>query len=188
MKMEIKYHKMPADRSSVAGFTLMEVLVTIVILSIGLLGIAGLQLNSLRGNQSALDSTVAVSLAVEMADRIRANPPRNPNTGDLLMTSNYLFLDAAGSDPGCINTLCNTNQVELTDAYEWFTKLEELLPGAEGVICRDSTPNDGTGGSTTSPWNPQCDGLSDVFAVKVAWDHDRDPDTDFMVYRTSLIP
>ncbi len=186
--MEINYHKTLAGRSSVAGFTLMEVLVTVVILSIGLLGVASLQLNSLRGNQSALDSTVAVSMALEMADRIRANPPRNPNTGDLLMTSNYLYLDAKGSDPGCISTFCNTNQVELTDAFEWFSRLEDLLPGARGVICRDSTPNDGIGGSTGTPWNPQCDGLSDTFAVKVAWDHDKDPDTDFLVYRTSLIP
>jgi len=173
-------------RSGSGGFTLMEVLVTIVILSIGLLGVAGLQLNSLRGNQNALESSVAVALAAEGADRVRANLPgvRNPNTGIADRTF-YDLIDAAGSDPGCISSGCSVAQIAQTDAYEWISRIQLLLPGGEGVICRDSTPNDGTGATAHG-----CDqnAGSDVFAIKIWWDHDRNPATPLIAYRMSLIP
>lgn len=169
----------------------MEVLVTIVILSIGLLGVASLQFNSLRGNQTALEASAAVALAMEAADRLRANVPgiRNPDTGVADRTS-YDLINAVGTDPGCISTGCSYQQVAQTDAYEWVTKIQELLPGGVGVICRDSTPGDGTGGSSTEAWDHECDQdpATDVFAIKIGWNHDRDPDTPFLVYRMSLIP
>lgn len=56
-----------------AGFTLLEVLVALVVLSIGLLGIAAMVLDSLRASRAALRRTQAVALAADMADRIRAN-------------------------------------------------------------------------------------------------------------------
>ncbi len=176
--------------SHTAGFTLMEVLVTIIILSIGLLGVAGLQLNSLRGNQNGLETSVAVALATEGADRVRANLPavRNMDSGALLSSPAYALVTSAGSDPGCVNSTCTTAEVAQKDAFEWITAIQTQLPGGVGVICRDSTPNDGNGGSTTQPWNPMCDGNSEIFAIKVAWDHDRDPGTPFVVYRMSFIP
>jgi type IV pilus assembly protein PilV len=137
MMMLIKHRKISLRHCANAsgGFTLMEVLVTVVILSIGLLGIASLQFNSLRGNQSGLESSVAVALALEGADRMRANTPA---------VASYDLINAAGADPGCISSSCSDIQVAQTDAFEWISKIEELLPGGEGVICRDSTPTDGT--------------------------------------------
>ena len=184
--MESKFHKLHKTPGTSAGFTLMEVLVTIVILSIGLLGVAGLQLNSLRGNQNALESSVAVTLAAEAADRIRANLPgvRNQNTG-AADQNHYDLLTAAGTDPSCISSTCSVAQIAQTDAYEWFTRLEELLPGGEGVICRDGTPNDGTSAAAHGcDQNP----ATDIFAIKVFWDHDRNPATGLIAYRMSLIP
>jgi type IV pilus assembly protein PilV len=176
-------------RSSLAGFTLMEVLVTIVILSVGLLGVAGLQLNSLRGNQNALEGSLAASLAREGVERVRANLPGvRAGNGTLLAKPAYKLITSAGSDPGCITSICTVAQVAQTDAYEWITAIESQLPGGVGVICQDSTPNDGDGGSTSDPWDHSCDGVSEIFAVKVAWDHDRDPTTPFSVYRMSFIP
>ena len=55
------------------GFTLLEVLVAVLVLAIGLLGLAGLQATSLRVNQSASMRSQATNLAYDMADRIRAN-------------------------------------------------------------------------------------------------------------------
>jgi type IV pilus modification protein PilV len=60
------------------GFTLVEVLVTVVILAVGLLGLAGLQAVSMRNNHSAYERTQAVQLAYDMADRVRANTPAVP--------------------------------------------------------------------------------------------------------------
>jgi type IV pilus assembly protein PilV len=56
------------------GFSLVETLVALVVLSVGLLGAAGLLLDSLRGHASALRRVEASSLVRDMADRIRANP------------------------------------------------------------------------------------------------------------------
>ena len=55
------------------GFTLIEVLISMVILAIGLLGLAGIQAISLRDNQDAYYYQQATLLAYEMQDRIRGN-------------------------------------------------------------------------------------------------------------------
>ena len=59
---------------SARGFTLVEVLVALVVLSVGLLGIAGLQLTSLKANHGSATRTQAVYLAYDIIDRMRANP------------------------------------------------------------------------------------------------------------------
>jgi len=59
--------------SNSKGFTLIEALIAVVILAIGLLGIAGLQATNLKNNQSAYNRSQATLLAYDMADRIRAN-------------------------------------------------------------------------------------------------------------------
>lgn len=173
------------------GFTLMEVLVTIVILSIGLLGVAGLQFSSLRGNQNALEASVATALLMEGADRVRSNLPgvRNPDTG-VANRHAYDLIDAVGTDPGCIDTGCSVDQIAQTDAYEWLTKVQEL-PDGVGVICRDSTPHDGGGlTSTDAGFDPMCEpnSASEIIAVKIWMDHDRDPSTALQPFRMSLIP
>jgi type IV pilus assembly protein PilV len=63
-----------ASRKSAPGFTLVEVLVALVVLSIGLLGIASLQLSSLRWNHGASKRSQATLLAYDILDRMRANP------------------------------------------------------------------------------------------------------------------
>lgn len=63
-----------SKRSSVHGVSLVEVLVALIVLSIGMLGIAALYVESLRAGRGALLRTQAVALASDMADRIRANP------------------------------------------------------------------------------------------------------------------
>jgi len=66
------------------GFSLFEVLVTVVVVGIGLLGLAGLQFAGLRASNQAQDATYATQLAQEVAERIRAN-----RAGALGSTSNY---------------------------------------------------------------------------------------------------
>jgi type IV pilus assembly protein PilV len=163
------------------GFTLLEVLVTAVILSIGLLGVAGLQLSSLRANQSAFHLSVAAALAAEGADRLRGNLPGKEE---------YKLINGAGSDPNCIAGGCDVAQLAQHDAFEWITSIEQQLPDGQGAICRDKSPYDGTGSE-----NHQCeasadeDGLKlDVFAIKVWWDDDRNPDTPRLAYIVTVVP
>lgn len=61
------------------GITLIEVLVTVLVLSIGLLGLAGLQLMSLRNNQSAMERSVGVVQSYSIIEAIRADPDSAKN-------------------------------------------------------------------------------------------------------------
>lgn len=58
---------------SCRGFSLFEVLITVVVVSIGLLGLAGLQFAGLRASNQAQDHTIATHLAQDAIERIRAN-------------------------------------------------------------------------------------------------------------------
>jgi type IV pilus assembly protein PilV len=62
--------------SGLRGFTLVEVMVTLFIIAIGLLGVAGLQLASIRSNQSALLRSQATLAAYALADRMRVDPAK----------------------------------------------------------------------------------------------------------------
>ena len=63
-----------AGPSRAAGFSLIEVLIAMVILSIGVLGVTGLQLMSKRNNQDSVQQIRAASLAQELVERMRADP------------------------------------------------------------------------------------------------------------------
>ena len=63
---------MPLTKTQ-SGFTLLEIMVAIVVLSLGLLGLAGLQAASLRNNQTAYYRSIATQQAYDIADRLRAN-------------------------------------------------------------------------------------------------------------------
>lgn len=64
---------MPRTTHTQKGATLIEVLVAMVILSIGLLGLAGLQATSIQSNQGAYYRSQATILAADITDRMRAN-------------------------------------------------------------------------------------------------------------------
>ena len=119
------------------GFTLLEVLIAIVVLSIGLLGLAGLQAAGLRNNNSAYMRTVATQQISDMADRIRANPAGR-TAGD------YNAIAGIPANPGCIASVggCTPLQVSAFDAFEWNTNNAALLPTGQGTVIPDPvTPN-----------------------------------------------
>jgi type IV pilus assembly protein PilV len=129
------------------GFTMVEILVTIFVMAIGLLGLAGLQAGSLKSNTSAYTRSQAQLLAYDMLDRLRANREGVANGvyDDLMATT--------PSDPNCILSGCSVAQMAQHDAYEWSTRLAQLLPSGTGTV---------TGTGTGS-----------VFTITVMWDDER---------------
>ena len=105
----------------------MEVLVALVVMSVGMLGIAALYLEGLRAGRTALYRTTAVTLAADMADRIRANstaPTAYAGTGP-------------GADSACINGAsdCTASQLAGDDWFNWNNQLAAQMPeGAVGEI------------------------------------------------------
>jgi type IV pilus assembly protein PilV len=112
------------------GFTLLEVLVAMVVLSVGLLGLSGLQTSSLRNNHSAFMRSQATLAANDIFDRMRANRA-------VAVAGSY-NISYAGS-PGTVSctTGCTAGDVAAMDVAEWRSYVERL-PGGEGEIAVDA--------------------------------------------------
>lgn len=127
--MKIHGNAHSAHRQSLqSGFTMVEVLVTLVILTIGLLGIAALYLNSLQSGRTAVYRTQAVNLAADLADRVRAN-----RTAQAAYAT--LFADAEVEVPTCF-TLggCIATDLASSDLSRWKAALALLLPNGQGQV------------------------------------------------------
>ncbi len=107
------------------GFSLVEALVALLVLSIGLLGIAGLQLTGMRNNQAAYLRSQAVVLADDILERMRAN------RGTLAA-----YAVALGDDPPA-----TPGTMAETDLRAWLLTLGALLPGGDGAITVDGANN-----------------------------------------------
>ncbi len=148
-----------------AGFTLIEVLVAALLLSIGLVGLAGLQGASLMNNQSSFMRSQVTALAYDLADRMRANVPgANANAYN---PANAAVVSACKTTAGCTQ-----QQLAQNDLAEWNAAITTYLPMSAGWVCIDSTPDDGTYDGVTVV--PQCDGNGTQFTIKIWWDDDRD--------------
>ena len=104
------------------GFTIVEALVALVVLSIGMLGMAGLFVTTLRSGGSAISRMQAVSLASDMADRIRANPD-----------GQSAYAAAAATSIGCMGsstTPCTSATMAANDLFVWQTEIANTLPGS----------------------------------------------------------
>jgi type IV pilus assembly protein PilV len=113
------------------GFGLIEVLVSMLILSIGLLGIAGLQAQSIRFNNEAYLRTQATVLAGDIVDRMRTN--RTAAIG----TDNYKF--ALNDSPtanvtACETAACSAGNIAAYDFTQWRANIASALPNGLGAI------------------------------------------------------
>jgi type IV pilus assembly protein PilV len=110
------------------GFTLIEILVTVVLISVGLLGVAALQLTTLRGNQDAYVRSQASVLADDILDRMRVNP----------------FEFRAGAYSVDFNGEGDASTRAGRDLRDWQQAINRTLPGtateAAGRIVRAYDP------------------------------------------------
>lgn len=118
----IKRRHVPGVKHRSFGTTLIEVLVTVIVISVGLLGIAGLQLVSLRNNKDATVRTQASVLAADITDRMRAN-----RTAAL----NGQYNLALTATPG-------TGTIPDNDLTAWRAALAQQLPNGIGAVARNS--------------------------------------------------
>lgn len=111
-----------------SGFTMVEVLVALVVLAIGLLGIAALYLNSLQAGRTAIYRTEAVNLAADLADRIRMN--RTAQAGYAT-----LYGDVENAVAACTTTGgCTDAELASTDLKNWKDDIALRLPGGQGQV------------------------------------------------------
>jgi type IV pilus assembly protein PilV len=132
-----------SERASKAarGFTLIEVLVSLVILSIGMLGMARLVLMSAHSNDSAYLRSQATALAYEMLDNMRANLSAATTTGyDVAMATN------PAAPTSCVGAACSNSAQAAWDVYSWKQHLNASnglgggLPGGNGSVVTAGNP------------------------------------------------
>lgn len=150
------------------GYTLIEVLVALFVTSVGLLGMAGLQVASLKQNQSAYMRSQATILAYDIVDRMRANI-------DAVEAGAY-FAASGANNSSCESTVgCTDSQMAANDLFRWQGRLAEELPSGGGRVCRDVNPDDSV---DSDPSQPAC-GLnsdSDLPVIVYVWWNDERSD------------
>ena len=105
----------------IRGFTLIEVLIALIIMSVGMLGIAGLYVHSMQAVRTSVLRHNAVILAGDIADRIRANPTAGPA---------YAL---AGANNNCVDggVNCTIPQMAANDIFLWDLQAQTTLPNGQ---------------------------------------------------------
>lgn len=130
------------------GVTLIEAMIALLVISIGLLGIASLQLTAMNQNASALNHSQAVWYAYNMSDRIRAN---------ITEFANYDGIDTSnGYAQDCVTANCSNQQMLIADAADWADMVANLPAGrgvitsnADGLLVSVMWDDEGTGATGT---------------------------------------
>jgi len=135
-----------------SGFTLIEVLITIIVLAIGLLGMAALQSTGLKNNNSAYMRSQATVLAYDMADRMRANSK-----------GTYAAVAVpSAAIANCKTTVgCTVNDMAKNDIYEWDQLMQSILPSSSGVI----TVSANNVATIEVKWHDNPDGVTKSFKM-----------------------
>ena len=150
----------PVTRQS--GFTLIELMIAMLILTVGLLALAGLQASSMRSTHAAYMRTQAGIAAMEMAERMRVN---------LVGVNANAYANVSSPPAGTAPTSCQSNNclaadIAAEDIYDWLTSLANTrgLASAQGrVLCIDSD-----GGADTDACTDGSEHL-----ITVMWDGKR---------------
>jgi type IV pilus assembly protein PilV len=135
------------------GFSMLEVLVTLLIVTIWLLSTAGLQASSAKLTKVAQHRTAAVLLASEMAERMEANKPA-------AAAGSYAYAcdPCAGvaTSSACVGSACTTDALATFDLAEWGARVGAVLPASSATIV----------------WN--MDIVPPAYTITLNWAHRRD--------------
>lgn len=155
------------------GFTLVEVLTSMFVLALGVIGSAGMQLTALRTAQQSAFQTAALQLASEMADKMRANGHQSGlDELNPFLDIDYASATDAAPAPGtlCYAAGCSAEELAKFDIDEWKTRVKAALPGGRVRICRDSNPWDSAAGAFTWGCTPAATGANTAaLVIKIGW-------------------
>jgi len=118
----------PSPRKQ-SGFSLVEVLIALVIMSVGMLGIAGLYVQTMQAGRTSMLRHHAVTLAGDVADRIRANPRAG------------VAYEGPGLDGSCVSGVVNCDEVAMAghDILSWKQQAVDSLPAGDVEVTFDDS-------------------------------------------------
>ena len=135
------------------GFSLIELTIASAIFSMGLAGVSLMLLTAIMGTAEAGHQTIAANSAGSLAEFIALNTDAAPHFINPGLPENSFCLSPA---------VCPATVMAASEVINWQRELAAELPNGSGLVCRDSTPDDGYG------LNHACDG-SGGLVVKVFW-------------------
>lgn len=138
------------QRRTVRGFSLLEVLIALVVFSLGLLGLAGMMVLSVKANHTAYLRTQASFLAQSMADRMRTN------VGWVTSYAGDYGSDATFTNPCTDGAACTPENLVKRDQAVWNRQLLDSLPAAKASIACDGTRLGGAIHRGTAPFPGLC--------------------------------
>ncbi len=114
-----------------SGSSMVEVLVTLVVIATGLLGIASMQMVSMKNANSSYQRYVASLYAYDMMERMRSNPA-GVNAGQY----NNITANGSGTATACDNNnVCSSAQMAAWDAWKWGNQISDKLPNGVGTVA-----------------------------------------------------
>ena len=156
------------------GFTLIEILISIGVLALGVIGAASMQLSALHASRQSSFQTVAIQLAAETADKMRANgysslanDAANPFLGVDFQTGVGNDITAAVAECYLADANCSAAEMAKLDIQELQNRVN-VLPKGRVRICRDDAPWDSTAG--TYRWAcPAASTPGAPIVIKLGW-------------------
>jgi type IV pilus assembly protein PilV len=145
--------KLPTSRprNRQAGLSLIESLVALVVLALGIMGLAGVQTRLLVETRTANSRAVAVALIDDLSNRMTLNryaAVGRPQTTPAIASSYVLaWSDATGTgvamptaNPSdCVNSTCTPAQLAASDLFQWRTAVNAAMPGAQATVFQLNT-------------------------------------------------
>ncbi|SFQ04276.1 type IV pilus assembly protein PilV [Variovorax sp. 770b2] len=149
------------------GFSLLEVLVSIAVLMLGLLGAAGMLLQAMRTTTESGNFTAAVNFSREFSEKVRTNKTVAVSTdaakNKYLLRRNPGDATPASTGKNCSSIACEPQELAAWDAREWVARIDKALPGAKVAVCFDNAALKADG---SYDW--ECSNAG-ILVVKIGW-------------------
>lgn len=158
-----------SGKSAHRGVSLLESLVAIAVMSLGILGILGVQMRTLADTQTSVRRAQAIRLIEDLSERMKVNPNALSNMNSY--RSAFAATPTAATD--CKTSTCTNSQLAAYDIAQWKQLVKNTLPGSDAAIfiVADET-----------------DGSRRQLGVMVSWrENERDTDTSATGYKTPLV-
>lgn len=172
------------------GFSLLEVLISMLILAFGVMSMGGLQLASMKSAQSASSFSMAATLAKDYTEMMRSNTSVSNNTATSAPNNPYLFDSSSTSTftasptVNCKTTVCTAANISVLHVADWADRVAAQLPGGKAVVCRDPAPRNADG---NYKWDCGANNGTAV-TIKIGWIDRRDKEERGRTSTISITP
>ena len=149
----MRRRKIEAGRTALRqrGDSMIEVLVTVIVIAIGVLGTAALQITTMKNLKGSQSSGSAIMIAEDLAERMRINPSAS-------LDGRYLHSSKPGTSTNCVSSSCDDQKLAHYDLESWWQQIDASLPSGSGEVVLKT-------------------GATNTFVLTVRWDADNNGST-----------